>query len=177
MTGPNRENRTGDADLSYRAIPRTRSDDEATALGRGSGAADDEATTLRNRLPAIGSLNLVSENWEFNAHRFLPFLTENTDFTVVRVIGPTEVGKSTIINEIYGFDGSLPVRSVLYLSYIAIDMVVRILQPLFSPSTLSEMKRPEGSSTISVLSGESLTAELAHVLMAIQVTFAKMRDF
>ncbi|CAM8968475.1 unnamed protein product [Rhodiola kirilowii] len=73
-------------------------------LGRGSGAADDEATALRNRLPAIGSLNLVSENWEFHADRFLPFLTENTDFTVVGVIGPTGVGKSTIMNEIYGFD-------------------------------------------------------------------------
>lgn len=38
----------------------------------------------------------------------LQFLTENTDFTVVGVIGPTGVGKSTIMNEIYGFNGNLP---------------------------------------------------------------------
>lgn len=41
-------------------------------LGRGAGAGDDDASLLRNRLPAIGSLNLVSENWDFHADRFLP---------------------------------------------------------------------------------------------------------
>lgn len=50
------------------------------------------------------------------------------------------------------------------------DVVGYVLQPLFSPSALCEMIRPEGSSSISVLNGESLTAELAHELMAIQVT-------
>lgn len=39
---------------------------------------------------------------------YLQFLTENTDFTVVGVIGPPGVGKSTIMNELYGFDGSSP---------------------------------------------------------------------
>ena len=43
------------------------------------------------------------------------------------------------------------------------------LQPVFSPSVLAEIIRPDGSSTISVLSGESLSAELAHELMGIQV--------
>lgn len=38
----------------------------------------------------------------------LQFLTDNTDFTVVGVIGPPGVGKSTIMNELYGFDGSSP---------------------------------------------------------------------
>ncbi|KAK9272280.1 hypothetical protein L1049_002651 [Liquidambar formosana] len=42
-------------------------------------------------------------------------------------------------------------------------------QPVFSPSVLAEMMRPDGSSTISVLSGESLSAELAHELMGIQL--------
>uniref|UniRef100_A0A7N2MI96 Protein SMG9 n=1 Tax=Quercus lobata TaxID=97700 RepID=A0A7N2MI96_QUELO len=42
-------------------------------------------------------------------------------------------------------------------------------QPVFSPSVLSEIMRPDGSSTISVLSGESLSAELAHELMSIQL--------
>ena len=45
------------------------------------------------------------------------------------------------------------------------------LQPVFSPSVLAEIMRPDGSSTISVLSGESLSAELAHELMSIQVNF------
>lgn len=39
---------------------------------------------------------------------FEQFLTENTDFTVVGVIGPPGVGKSTILNAIYAFDGSSP---------------------------------------------------------------------
>lgn len=43
------------------------------------------------------------------------------------------------------------------------------MQPVFSPSVLAEMIRPDGSSTISILSGESLSAELAHELMGIQV--------
>lgn len=38
----------------------------------------------------------------------LQFLTENSDFTVIGVIGPPGVGKSTILNELYGFDGSSP---------------------------------------------------------------------
>lgn len=36
------------------------------------------------------------------------FLTENAEFTVVGVIGPPGVGKSTILNEIYGSDSSSP---------------------------------------------------------------------
>ncbi|VFQ63600.1 unnamed protein product [Cuscuta campestris] len=42
-------------------------------------------------------------------------------------------------------------------------------QPVFSPSLLAEMIRPDGSSTISVMTGESLSAELAHELMSIQL--------
>ncbi|XP_058088943.1 uncharacterized protein LOC131235676 [Magnolia sinica] len=40
--------------------------------------------------------------------------------------------------------------------------------PLFSPSILVEMIRPDGSSSVSVLNGESLSADLAHELMGIQ---------
>lgn len=37
------------------------------------------------------------------------FFTENaTDFTVLVVIGPSGVGKSTILNEVYYFDMSSP---------------------------------------------------------------------
>lgn len=38
----------------------------------------------------------------------MQFLTDNTEFTVVGVIGPPGVGKSTILNEVYGFDSSSP---------------------------------------------------------------------
>ncbi|KAG5232998.1 protein SMG [Salix suchowensis] len=46
-------------------------------------------------------------------------------------------------------------------------------QPVFSPSVLAEMMRPDGSSTISVLSGENLSTEFAHELTAIQVDLLK----
>nr|GMD20465.1 protein SMG9-like [Ipomoea batatas] len=72
------------------------------------GGADDDSAALRPRIPSIGSLNLLSDSWELHTDRFLPFLTDNTDFTVVGVIGPPGVGKSTIMNEIYGFDSSSP---------------------------------------------------------------------
>ena len=36
----------------------------------------------------------------------MQFLTENSDFIVVGVIGPPGVGKSTIMNELYGYDGA-----------------------------------------------------------------------
>ncbi|GLT53760.1 hypothetical protein SLA2020_270100 [Shorea laevis] len=76
--------------------------------GKFGRATDDETASLRSRLPAIGSLNLLSDSWDFHIDRFLPFLTENTDFMVVGVIGPTGVGKSMIMNELYGFDASSP---------------------------------------------------------------------
>ncbi|XP_050915393.1 uncharacterized protein LOC127130426 [Lathyrus oleraceus] len=45
------------------------------------------------------------------------------------------------------------------------------VNPVFSASVLVEMMEPDGSSTISVMSGEgeSLSAQLAHEVMAIQV--------
>ncbi|XP_020258960.1 protein SMG9-like [Asparagus officinalis] len=61
-----------------------------------------------HNVPQPGSLNLFSDTWEFHTERILPFLTDNTDFNVVGIIGPTGVGKSTILNELYGFDGSSP---------------------------------------------------------------------
>ncbi|KAF2306659.1 hypothetical protein GH714_020196 [Hevea brasiliensis] len=154
----------------------------------GRGGAEDETVPHRSRLPAIGSLNLLSDSWEFHIDRFLPFLTENTDFTVIGVIGPPGVGKSTIMNELYGFDagspGMLPPFSVqsednrAMARHCSVGIEPRIsaerlilldTQPVFSPSVLAEMMRPDGSSTISVLSGENLSAELAHELMAIQL--------
>nr|XP_043616561.1 protein SMG9-like [Erigeron canadensis] len=154
----------------------------------GAPAGDDPSSSLRSRLPSVGFLNLLSDSWDFHTDRFLPFLTDNTDFTVIGVIGPTGVGKSTIMNEIYGFDatssGMLPpfaiesVETKAMAKHCTVGIEPRITseriilldtQPVFSPSVLAEMIRPDGSSTVSVWGGESLPAELAHELMSIQL--------
>lgn len=152
------------------------------------GAGEDENVPHRSRLPPVGSLNLLSDSWDFHIDRFLPFLTENTDFTVVGIIGPPGVGKSTIMNEIYGFDGTSPgmlppfaiqseeIRVSARHCTVGIEprisaerFILLDTQPVFSPSVLAEIMRPDGSSMIPVLSGESLSAELAHELMGIQL--------
>ncbi|CAI9302221.1 unnamed protein product [Lactuca saligna] len=156
--------------------------------GGGGGGPDDASSSLRSRLPSIGFLNLLSDSWDFHTDRFLPFLTDNTDFTVIGVIGPAGVGKSTIMNEIYGFDATSPgmlppfpiesMETKAMSRHCTVGIEPRITseriilldtQPVYSPSILSEMIRPDGSSTISVLSGEPLPAELAHELMSIQL--------
>ncbi|KAE8694431.1 D-xylose-proton symporter-like 2 [Hibiscus syriacus] len=154
----------------------------------GRGAGEDETVPHRARLPPVGSLNLLSDSWEFHIDRFLPFLTENTDFKVVGIIGPPGVGKSTIMNELYGFDGISPgmlppfaiqseeTRAMARHCTVGIEprisaerLILLDTQSVFSPSVLSEIMRPDGSSTVSVLSGESLSAELAHEIMNIQL--------
>ncbi|XP_010549827.1 PREDICTED: protein SMG9-like [Tarenaya hassleriana] len=154
----------------------------------GRGSAEDEAQHHRSRLPPVSSLNILSDSWDFHIDRFLPFLTENTDFTVVGVIGPPGVGKSTILNEIYGFDASSPgmlqpfaiqseeIRAMAKHCTIGIEprisaerFILLDTQPVFSPSILAEMIKPDSSSSIPVLAGESLTAELAHEIMCIQL--------
>ncbi|XP_020243892.1 protein SMG9-like isoform X2 [Asparagus officinalis] len=138
--------------------------------------------------PQPGSLNLFSDTWEFHTERILPFLTDNTDFNVVGIIGPTGVGKSTILNELYGFDGSSPgmlppfatqsEETIAMAKHCTAGVELRVsserlilldAQPMFSPSVLVDMMRPDGLSTISVLNGESLSADLAHELLGIQI--------
>ncbi|KAL4557262.1 hypothetical protein LXL04_035435 [Taraxacum kok-saghyz] len=156
--------------------------------GGGGGGPDDASSSLRSRLPSVGFLNLLSDSWDFHTDRFLPYLTDNTDFTVIGVIGPPGVGKSTIMNEIYGFDatspGTLPpfpiesMETKALAKHCTVGIEPRITseriilldtQPVYSPSVLADMIRPDGSSTISVLGGEPLPAELAHELMSIQL--------
>lgn len=110
---------------------------------------------------------------------------------MVGIIGPPGVGKSTIMNEIYGYDGSSPgmlppfpilsedVRAMARHCTLGIEprisserIILLDTQPVFSPSVLAEIMRPGGSSTVSVISGESLSAELAHELMSIQDSFS-----
>lgn len=151
------------------------------------GGADEEAA-LRSRLSSIASLNLLSDTWDLQIDRLLPFLTENAEFTVVGVLGPPGVGKSTILNEICGSDSSSPgmmspfgveseeTRAMARHCTVGIELRIsseRIIlldtQPVFSPSVLAEMIRPDGSSTLSVIIGESLSAQLAHEVMSIQL--------
>lgn len=157
--------------------------------GGGGGGGGDEDSNPRSRL-SHGSVNLLSDSWDFQPDRLFPLLSDNTDFTVIGVLGPPGVGKSTILNELYGFDGSSPgvlppfpvqseeIRAMARHSSVGIELrtsVERFIlldtQPVFSASVLAEMMRPDGSSSISILSGEPLSAELAHELMGIQGPF------
>lgn len=159
----------------------------AGAGGGGGGGGGDEDLNPRSRL-SHGSLNLLSDSWDFQPDRLFPLLSDNTDFTVIGVLGPPGVGKSTILNELYGFDGTssgvLPpfpvqseeIRAMARHCSVGIELRMSVerfilldTQPVFSASVLAEMMRPDGSSSISVLSGEQLSAELAHELMGIQL--------
>lgn len=107
---------------------------------------------------------------------------------MVGVIGPPGVGKSTIMNELYGFDATSPgmlppytvqseeVRAMARHCSMGIEprvsaerLILLDTQPVLSPSILVEMMRPDGSSIIPVLAGESLSAELAHEILSIQL--------
>ncbi|KAB5552644.1 hypothetical protein DKX38_009955 [Salix brachista] len=124
----------------------------------------------RSRLPSITSLNLLSDSWDFHIDRFLPFLTENTDFTVVGIIGPPGVGKSTILNELYGFDGTspgmLPPFTVQSEDNRAMARHCTVgIEPRISAERLILLD----TQFLLVLSGENLSTELAHELTAIQL--------
>lgn len=92
------------------------------------------------------------------------------------------------MNELYGSDGSSPgmlppfatqsdeTRAMLKHCTMGIELRVsgeRLIlldaQPVFSPSILVDMVRPDGLSTIPVLNGEPLSADLAHEIMGIQL--------
>ncbi|KAJ6809349.1 protein SMG9-like isoform X2 [Iris pallida] len=154
-----------------------------------SSSSSSSGVVLRSRnAPQPGSLNLFTDSWDFHSDRVLPFLTENNDFTVIGIIGPTGVGKSTILNELYGYDGSSPgmlppfavqsdeTRTMAKHCTTGIELRIsseRLIlldtQPVFSSSVLVDMMRPDGSSAISIINGESLSADLAHELLGIQI--------
>ncbi|GMP25222.1 hypothetical protein CsSME_00002189 [Camellia sinensis var. sinensis] len=39
---------------------------------RGGASADDDSVSIRSRLPSVGSLNLISDSWDFHTDRILP---------------------------------------------------------------------------------------------------------
>ena len=51
----------------------------AGKFNRGGGAEEDGAA-LRSRLPSVGSLNLLSDSWDFQIDRFLPVSSIKLDF-------------------------------------------------------------------------------------------------
>ncbi|CAN6166338.1 unnamed protein product [Urochloa humidicola] len=155
-------------------------DDDGGGAGGGGARA--------RQAPQPGSLSLVSDAWEVHTDKILPYLTENNDFMVIGVIGPPGVGKSTIMNELYGYDASSPgmlppfptqtEEIKLMGKHCTTGIDIRIsnervilldIQPVYSPSVLIDMMRPDGSSTIPVLNGDPLSADLAHELMGIQL--------
>ncbi|XP_034711289.1 protein SMG9-like isoform X3 [Vitis riparia] len=124
------------------------------AAGGGGGGAEDESVSLRSRLPPIGSLNLLSDSWEFHTDRFLPLAGMLPPFAI-----QSEDIRAMARHCTVGIEPRISAERLILLD----------TQPVFSPSVLAEMMRPDGSSTISVLGGESLSSELAHELMGIQL--------
>lgn len=92
------------------------------------------------------------------------------------------------MNELYGYDGTSPgmhppfatqteeIKAMSKHCTSGVDFRIsheRVIlldtQPVYSPSILIDMMRPDGSSTLPVLSGDPLPADLAHELMGIQL--------
>ncbi|XP_047075108.1 nonsense-mediated mRNA decay factor SMG9-like [Lolium rigidum] len=153
-----------------------------------SSGADEEGGGRARQAPQPGSLSLVSDAWEVHTEKILPYLTENNDFVVIGIIGPPGVGKSTIMNALYGYDGNSPgmhppfamqneeMKAMAKHCTAGVDFRIsheRVIlldtQPVYSPSILIDMMRPDGSSTLPVLNGDPLPADLAHELMGIQL--------
>ncbi|KAG0560396.1 hypothetical protein KC19_10G178000 [Ceratodon purpureus] len=140
------------------------------------------------RIPP-GSLNLLSDTWDLTPDRYLPLMSaDNQEFMVVGVLGPPGAGKSTILNEIYGFDSSsqgvLPpfntqtedIRATarhcsvgLELRMCAERIILLDTQPIFSASVLVDLMRPDGTSNTPVMGGETMSAELAQEIMGLQL--------
>jgi protein SMG9 len=48
-------------------------------------------------------------------------------------------------------------------------MFLVMMQPVFSASVLVDLMRPDGTSNTPVMGGETMSAELAHEIMGLQV--------
>ncbi|KAI3996562.1 hypothetical protein MKX01_009394 [Papaver californicum] len=97
------------------------------------------SSSLRSRLPATISLNLLSG-------MLPPFVTQS--------------------EEIRAMSKHCSVGIELRVS--SERLILLDTQPIFSPSVLAELMRPDGSSTITLTNGETLSADLAHEMMGIQ---------
>jgi len=88
----------------------------------------DKCSFFNNEIYRYYSSNLT------NPTMLLQYLTENNDFMVIGVLGPPGVGKSTIMNELYGHDASSPGKMQLhfvmlfYASFHHLDSLVLILR-------------------------------------------------
>lgn len=113
---------------------------------------------------------------------------------MVGVIGGCGVGKSSIMNQLYGFNGSstamLPPFPILSEETKAMArhstsgieprispqrLLLLDTQPVFSASVLADLLRPDSSSSSSVsmlTPDSSSTPDLAHHVMAIQVVLS-----
>ncbi|KAL6008236.1 hypothetical protein ACLOJK_033742 [Asimina triloba] len=131
-------------------------------FARGSGG-DDESVVLRSRLPAVGSLNLLSDSWDFLTDRVLPERSKLEPYVLAGMLPPfatqTEETRALARHCTAGIELRISTERLILLD----------TQPLFSPSILAEMIRPDGSSSVSVLNGEFLSADLAYELMGIQL--------
>eukprot|EP00270_Netrium_digitus_P003075 TRINITY_DN13496_c0_g2_i1.p1 TRINITY_DN13496_c0_g2~~TRINITY_DN13496_c0_g2_i1.p1 ORF type:complete len:376 (+),score=67.48 TRINITY_DN13496_c0_g2_i1:60-1130(+) len=139
---------------------------------------------------SVGSLRLIGDNWEHCGERLQQLMTENTDFTVVGVIGPPAVGKSTILNYIYGTasasaSNTIPpfpthtddTRAAARHCTSGVEMrisperfILLDTQPVFAASVLVDILRPDGTSSLVVGSDtEGLPGEVSLEAMALQV--------
>ncbi|KAK2972853.1 hypothetical protein RJ640_028381 [Escallonia rubra] len=118
----------------------------AGKFNRGGAGDDDAAASLRSRVPPLAGVH--SKYWGCCLVGMLPpFAVESEEI------------RATARHCTAGIEPRITAERIILLD----------TQPVFSPSVLAEMIRPDGSSTIQILSGESLSAELAHELMGIQL--------
>ncbi|GAQ89077.1 putative SMG9 [Klebsormidium nitens] len=152
-----------------------------------------DESALKSKAGPIGSLKIIDDKWEHTGEKVNQFLSEsNVDYQVIGVLGAPGVGKSTILNALYGLASDHPsivagrtpppfavqseeARMLARHSSSGVEMrataerlVLLDSQPVFSPSVLTDITRPDGSSSVTPFPGDPPAAELALEAMALQ---------